>query len=75
METIIQEFKLNDNTVKLTRINEHSDYVVKYLTNYGSGFTIFSNLKMAKRFYNQIETTIVENCILEKICSLQQTEF
>ena len=70
METTIKEFQLDDsNVVELVRNEEHSDYVVRYLVDRTFGHKVFTSLKKAEKFYDQLKTTIVENSILEKIIS------
>ena len=70
METTIKEYSLNDsNLVELVRNDEHSDYVVRYLVDRTFGHKVFTSLKKAEKFYTQLQTTIVENSILEKIIS------
>lgn len=68
METTIKEYSLNDsNLVELVRNEEHSDYVVRYLVDRKFGHKVFTNLKKAEKFYSQLQSTIVENSILEKL--------
>jgi len=68
METTIKEYSLNDsNLVELVRNQEHSDYVVRYLVDRKFGHKVFTNLKKAEKFYSQLQSTIVENSILEKL--------
>jgi hypothetical protein len=70
METTIKEYSLNDsNLVELVRNEEHSDYVVRYLVDRKFGHKVFTSLKKAEKFYSQLQSTIVENSILEKIIS------
>ena len=70
METTIREYSLNDsNLVELVRNEEHSDYVVRYLVGRKFGHKVFTSLKKAEKFYSQLQSTIVENSILEKIFS------
>jgi hypothetical protein len=70
METTIKEYSLNDsNLVELVRNEEHSDYVVRYLVDRKFGHKVFTSLKKAEKFYSQLQSTIVENSILEKIFS------
>lgn len=54
METMIQEFRIDDsNAVELVYVPEYRDYVVRYLTGRKFGHKTFTNLRFAKEFYQK----------------------
>jgi hypothetical protein len=62
IETTLQEFTINDNSIVLVMIKEFNDphfFSVRWLVNRKFGFKTFNSQFHANNFFNEIKSAIV----------------